>query len=66
MNNGILLTVIVPLAMFLMMLGLGTTLSTSALTKALRDKKVLGIGLLSRHHRRATATYTLKPHWVNI
>jgi len=48
MNNGILLTVIVPLAMFLMMLGLGTTLSTSALTKALRDKKVLGIGLFAQ------------------
>jgi len=48
MNNGILLTVIMPLAMFLMMLGLGTTLSTEALTKALRNKKVLGFGLLAQ------------------
>jgi len=48
MNNGILLTVIMPLAMFLMMLGLGTTLSTQALTKALLNKKVLGLGLLAQ------------------
>lgn len=48
MNNGVLLTVIVPLAMFLMMLGLGTTLSTQALTTALRNKKVLGLGLLAQ------------------
>ncbi|WDE02442.1 bile acid:sodium symporter family protein [Thalassomonas actiniarum] len=48
MNNGVLLTVIVPLAMFLMMLGLGTTLTTQALTTALRNKKVLGLGLLAQ------------------
>jgi len=48
MNNGVLLTVIVPLAMFLMMLGLGTTLSSQAMAQALRNKKVLGLGLLAQ------------------
>jgi len=48
MNNGILLTVIVPLAMFIMMLGLGTTLDTKALGQALKNKKPLLMGLLAQ------------------
>lgn len=48
MNNGLLLTVIVPLAMFLMMLGLGTTLNPQALGQALKNKKSLGMGLFAQ------------------
>jgi len=48
MNNGILLTVIVPLAIFLMMLGLGTTLNTQAFTQALGNKKALILGLFAQ------------------
>ena len=48
MNNGLLLTVIVPLAMFIMMLGLGTGLNAQALGQALKNKKPLLMGLLAQ------------------
>lgn len=48
MNDGLLFTVVVPLSMFIMMLGLGTTLNTQALNLALKDKKPLLIGLFAQ------------------
>ncbi len=48
MNDGLLFTLVVPLSMFIMMLGLGTTLNTQALNLALKDKKPLLIGLFAQ------------------
>jgi len=48
MNDGLLLTVFVPLAMFILMLGLGSTLNTQALKQALQNKTVLGMGLIAQ------------------
>lgn len=48
MNDGILLTVLVPLAMFTLMLGLGSTLNTRALAEALKNKSVLTMGLVAQ------------------
>ncbi|MEH6346693.1 MAG: bile acid:sodium symporter [Bermanella sp.] len=48
MNDGLLFTLVVPLSMFIMMLGLGTTLNTQALNLALKDKKPLLMGLFAQ------------------
>lgn len=48
MTDGIMLTVIVPLAMFLMMFGLGTTLNTDALKAALKNRLSLSVGLFAQ------------------
>ncbi len=48
MNDSVLLTVFVPLAMFILMLGLGSNLSTQALTEALKNKSVIWMGLIAQ------------------
>ena len=48
MNDGLLFTLVVPLSMFIMMLGLGTTLNTQSLNIALKNKKPLLVGLFAQ------------------
>ena len=48
MNDGPLLTILLPLAMFIMMLGLGTTLTAQAMKSALKQKQPLTLGLIAQ------------------
>ena len=48
MADSVWVTVVVPLAMFLMMLGLGTTLTPAALAQAVKRRRPLTIGLIAQ------------------
>lgn len=48
MNDGPLLTILLPLAMFIMMLGLGTTLTAQAMKSALKQRQPLTLGLIAQ------------------